>query len=77
MKPVLRLDSATPRYIYNWGTKGVAVRYYCEIGVKLDGVRAYQTPIQPSLTREGKEVRTPRPRGVAEFFSPFGETLET
>ena len=45
LKPVLRRDSATPRYIYNWGTKGVAVRYYCEIGVKLDGVRAYRTSI--------------------------------
>ena len=45
MKPVLGRDSATPRYIYNWGTKGVAVRYYYEIGVKLDGVRAYHTSI--------------------------------
>ena len=52
------------------------VRYYYEIGVKLDGVRAHHTSIQPSLTRESKEVETPRPRGVAEFFSPFGETLE-
>ena len=55
----------------------MAVRYYYEIGVKLDGGRACHTPIQPSLTREGKEVLTPRPRGVAGFFSPFGETLES
>ena len=57
----------------------MAVRYYYEIGVKLDGVRACHTPIWPSLTRDSKEVEeveTPRPRGVAEFFSPFAETLE-